>query len=51
MQYTEASAHQIFTDANLRPLRRWTDPDSDSGFSLWLLERPPFNASVASPLS
>jgi L-histidine Nalpha-methyltransferase / hercynylcysteine S-oxide synthase len=44
MQYTEASAQKIFTDANLRPLKRWTDPDS--GFSLWLLERPPpFNAS------
>jgi hypothetical protein len=41
VQYTEATAHQIFTDTNLRPLRRWTDPDS--GFSLWLLERPPFN--------
>jgi hypothetical protein len=41
VQYTEATAYQIFTDTNLRPLRRWTDPDS--GFSLWLLERPPFN--------
>jgi len=33
--------YRLFVDANLRPLRRWTDPDS--GFSLWLLERPPFN--------
>ncbi len=41
MQFTDATAYQIFTDANLRPLRRWTDPDS--GFSLWVLERPPFN--------
>ena len=53
MQYTEVDAYCLFTDANLRPLRRWTDPDS--GYSLWLLERPPFNfqllRSPASALS
>ena len=41
VQYTEGLAYQLFTDANLRPLMRWTDPDS--GVTLWLLERPPFN--------
>lgn len=40
-QYTERDAYRLFTEANLRPLRCWTD--SDSGYSLWLLERPPFN--------
>lgn len=33
--------HRLFTEANLRPLRCWTD--ADSGYSLWLLERPLFN--------
>ena len=41
MQFTEGDAYRLFTETNLRPLRRWTEPDS--GFSLWLLERPPFN--------
>jgi hypothetical protein len=41
VQYTDDIAYQLFTETNLRPLRRWTDPDS--GYSLWLLERPPFN--------
>ena len=41
LQYTQRDAHQLFTEANLRPLRCWTD--ADSGYSLWLLERPPFN--------
>jgi hypothetical protein len=53
VQYTDAIAYQLFTDAILRPLRRWTD--TDSGYSLWLLERPPFNfqllRSPASALS
>lgn len=30
----------MFTNANLRPIQRWTDPASR--YSLWLLERPPF---------
>ena len=29
----------LFVVTNPRPLRRWKDPDS--GYSLWLLERPP----------
>jgi L-histidine Nalpha-methyltransferase / hercynylcysteine S-oxide synthase len=41
VQYTDGDVYRLFTEANLRPLRRWTDPDS--GYSLWLLERPPFN--------
>ncbi|KAH9991248.1 DUF323 domain-containing protein [Russula vinacea] len=40
-KYTEGAAYHLFTETNLRPLRRWMDPDS--GFSLWVLERPPFN--------
>ena len=50
MQYTEATAYQIFIDANLRPLGRWADPNS--GVSFWLLERPPFNfRPLRSPVS
>jgi hypothetical protein len=52
VQYTDDDAYRLFTNANLRPLRRWTDP---SGYSLWLLERPPFSfqllRSPASALS
>ncbi|KAI0260686.1 DUF323 domain-containing protein [Gloeopeniophorella convolvens] len=52
-KYTEEDAHRLFTDSNLRPLGRWTD--ADSGYSLWLLERPPFSfpllRSPASALS
>jgi hypothetical protein len=52
-QFSDDIAYQLFTETNLRPLGRWTD--LDSGFSLWLLERPPFNfqllRSPASALS
>jgi hypothetical protein len=41
VQYSEGDAHRLFVEADLRPLRRWKDPDS--GYCLWLLERPPFN--------
>ncbi|KAH9080323.1 DUF323 domain-containing protein [Lactarius deliciosus] len=41
LKYAERDVHRLFTEANLRPLRCWTD--ADSGYSLWLLERPPFN--------
>ncbi|KAH9974228.1 histidine-specific methyltransferase [Russula compacta] len=40
-KYSERDAYRLFSDGNLRPLRRWTDPNS--GYSLWLVERPPFN--------
>jgi L-histidine Nalpha-methyltransferase / hercynylcysteine S-oxide synthase len=53
LQYTEEAAYRLFTEANLRPLNRWTD--ADSNYSLWLLERPSFNfrplRSPASALS
>ncbi|TFK52328.1 DUF323 domain-containing protein [Heliocybe sulcata] len=39
-KFSEADAYSLFTDANLRPIQRWTD--SASQYSLWLLERPPF---------
>jgi L-histidine Nalpha-methyltransferase / hercynylcysteine S-oxide synthase len=41
LQYTDGATYRLFTESNLRPLRCWTDPDS--GYALWLLERPPFN--------
>ncbi|KAL0960797.1 hypothetical protein HGRIS_005816 [Hohenbuehelia grisea] len=39
-KYSDVDAHTLFTEANLRPIQRWTD--SSSKYSLWLLERPPF---------
>ncbi|KII86682.1 hypothetical protein PLICRDRAFT_177435 [Plicaturopsis crispa FD-325 SS-3] len=39
-KYSEVDVHTLFTNANLRPIQRWTD--SASQYSLWLLERPPF---------
>ncbi|TFY59280.1 hypothetical protein EVG20_g7851, partial [Dentipellis fragilis] len=53
-KYTETDAFSLFTDANLRPIQRWTD--APTGYSLWLLERPPFSfprirAQTASTLS
>ncbi|KAG9315838.1 histidine-specific methyltransferase [Chiua virens] len=40
-KYSDRDAYTLFTDTNLRPIRRWTD--STSRYSLWLLERPPFS--------
>ena len=31
----------MFSDANLRPIQHWVD--EDTGYALWLLERPPFS--------
>ena len=31
----------MFSEANLRPIHRWTD--AEDRYSLWLLERPPFD--------
>lgn len=39
-QFSEADSHTLFTESNLVPVQRWTDPTSS--YSLWLLERPPF---------
>jgi L-histidine Nalpha-methyltransferase / hercynylcysteine S-oxide synthase len=44
LQFNEEAVSRLFTEANLRPLRYWTD--ADSGYSLWLLERPPAKGSV-----
>ncbi|KAI1793340.1 hypothetical protein LXA43DRAFT_1002040 [Ganoderma leucocontextum] len=40
-KFSEKDAYTLFTDANLRPVHRWTD--SSSQYSLWLLERPKFS--------
>ncbi|THH16530.1 hypothetical protein EW146_g4127 [Bondarzewia mesenterica] len=39
-KFSEADAHTLFTDGDLRPIQRWTD--YSTGYSIWLLERPPF---------
>ncbi|KAI0028266.1 hypothetical protein K488DRAFT_89904 [Vararia minispora EC-137] len=39
-KYSEEDAWRVFTDADLRPIQRWVD--ADTGYALWLLERPPF---------
>lgn len=39
-QYSDEDAYRLFSEANLRPVHRWTD--SASQYSLWLLERPLF---------
>ncbi|RPD62283.1 hypothetical protein L226DRAFT_532692 [Lentinus tigrinus ALCF2SS1-7] len=39
-KFSERDAYALFTEANLRPIHRWTD--STTGYSLWLLERPKF---------
>ncbi|KZT44446.1 hypothetical protein SISSUDRAFT_1038961 [Sistotremastrum suecicum HHB10207 ss-3] len=39
-KYSVDDALQLFQDADLRPVQRWTD--SRKLYSLWLLERPPF---------
>lgn len=42
-------AYTMFSEANLRPIQRWTD--SKGQYSLWLLERPPFSfPSLSSPI-
>ncbi|EIW74660.1 DUF323 domain-containing protein [Coniophora puteana RWD-64-598 SS2] len=39
-KFSEEDTVKLFTDAQLRPIQRWTD--SSARYSLWLLERPPF---------
>src|SRR5882762_10326056 len=39
-QYSEEDAYLLFSESNLRPIQRWSDPST--GYSLWLLERPVF---------
>jgi hypothetical protein len=45
-QYSESDAYTLFTEAELRPIQRWTD--NTSRYSLWLLERPPFTFPLLS---
>ncbi|KAI0345952.1 DUF323 domain-containing protein [Trametopsis cervina] len=40
-KYSDRDAYSLFAEANLRPINRWTDKDSQ--YSLWLLERPQFS--------
>ena len=40
-QYSDRDAYRLFADANLRPINRWVDKESQ--YSLWLLERPHFS--------
>ncbi|KAI0755095.1 hypothetical protein C8Q80DRAFT_1094925 [Daedaleopsis nitida] len=40
-KFSDKQAYALFTAANLRPIHRWTD--SESHYSLWLLERPKFS--------
>lgn len=44
VKYSEEDTYTMFTDANLRPVQRWMDAKGQ--YSLWLLERPPFNFPV-----
>ncbi|KAG1742298.1 uncharacterized protein EDB91DRAFT_1279204 [Suillus paluster] len=39
-KFSESDAYTLFTEANLRPIQRWTD--NTGRYSLWLLERPAF---------
>lgn len=39
-KFSESDTYMLFTEANLRPIQRWTD--RTGRYSLWLLERPPF---------
>ncbi|KAF9013309.1 hypothetical protein BDQ17DRAFT_1231986 [Cyathus striatus] len=43
-KFSETDAYSLFSDANLRPIERWTD--SAGQYSLWLLERPPFQFPI-----
>ncbi|KAI0087770.1 DUF323 domain-containing protein [Irpex rosettiformis] len=40
-KYSDRDAFSLFAKANLRPVNRWTDKESQ--YSLWLLERPQFS--------
>jgi L-histidine Nalpha-methyltransferase / hercynylcysteine S-oxide synthase len=39
-KFSDSDAFRLFSEANLRPVQRWTD--SAQKYSLWLLERPAF---------
>ncbi|CCM05601.1 uncharacterized protein FIBRA_07829 [Fibroporia radiculosa] len=46
-KFSERDAYTLFTDADLRPIQRWTD--SASKYSVWLLERPVFSVPLLCP--
>ncbi|KAF5360695.1 hypothetical protein D9756_004998 [Leucocoprinus leucothites] len=39
-KFSDKDAFSLFTEANLRPVQRWVDNNSE--YSLWLVERPAF---------
>ncbi|KAG7088142.1 hypothetical protein E1B28_012164 [Marasmius oreades] len=45
-KFSEKDAYTLFSESNLRPVQRWSD--SQSRYSLWLLERPAFNFPLLS---
>ena len=47
-QYSDKHAYTLFSEANLRPIHRWTD--SARNYSLWLLERPLLTFPVLAPV-
>ncbi|KAG8986883.1 hypothetical protein FRB94_007947 [Tulasnella sp. JGI-2019a] len=49
VKFSTAEALAMFSAANLRVVNRWTD--NNSRFSVWLLERPPFNLPTLPSLS
>ncbi|KAJ3558000.1 hypothetical protein NM688_g1170 [Phlebia brevispora] len=40
LKYSDEDAYALFSEADLRPINRWTDDNSQ--YALWLLERPQF---------
>lgn len=40
-KYSDEDTTILFSEANLRPIHRWTE--TEGRYSLWLLERPPFD--------
>ncbi|KAL0069089.1 hypothetical protein AAF712_003775 [Marasmius tenuissimus] len=46
LKYSVSDSYRLFAETNLRPIQRWTD--SQSRYSLWLLERPAFTFPLLS---
>ncbi|KAF9262875.1 hypothetical protein L218DRAFT_928448 [Marasmius fiardii PR-910] len=45
-KFSNEDAYQLFSESNLRPVQRWSD--SQSRYSLWLVERPAFTFPLLS---
>ncbi|KAL0579890.1 hypothetical protein V5O48_002137 [Marasmius crinis-equi] len=45
-KFAEKDSYTLFAESNLRPIQRWTD--TQSRYSLWLLERPAFTFPLLS---